>query len=75
MKTINKLKLLECPDETLSNITNLPTTDLINDAIVGNLMVATIRSDVRALQFCDIMDDMVDSKSSESCIEILRNGN
>ena len=75
MKTINKLRLLGCSDIGLNTITNLPTTDLINDAIVGILMVATIKTDVQALEFCDVMDDMVDSKSSESHIEILRNGN
>ena len=72
-KTINKLRLLGFPDYILS--TNLPTTDLINDATVGFLMVAIIQTDVQALQFCDIMDNLVDSESSESYIEILRNGN
>ena len=74
MKTINKLRLLGCSDDSLSTITNLPTTYLINDTIVGILMLATIKTDVQALQFCDVMNDMVDSKSSESHIEILRNG-
>ena len=67
--------LLGFPDDTLRKFTILPTTDLINDAIVGFLMIVTIKSDVQALQFCDIMDNLVDNKSSESHIEILRNGN
>ena len=75
MKIINKLKLLGCTDDVLSNFTNLPTTELINDAIVGCLMVATIKTDVQALRFCDDMDALVDSKSSKRNIEILRNGN
>ena len=74
MKTINKLRALGCPDDVLSKFTNLPTPGLINDAIVGTLMIITIKSDVQALQFCDVMDDMVDSKSSKSHIEVLRNG-
>ena len=75
MKTISKLRLLGLPDNVLSNFTNLPTTECINDAIVVAAMIVTIKSDVQALQFCDIMDKLVDSKSSESCIEILRKGN
>ena len=75
MKTINTLRVLGWPDNFLSNFTILPTTDLINDIIVGILMAVIIKSDVQALQFCDVMDDIVDSKSSESHIKILRNGN
>ena len=75
MKTMNKLRLKEVSDDDISKITSLPTTALINDAIVGILMVATIQLDVQALHFCDVMDDMVDSKSSGLCIKILRNGN
>ena len=75
MKTINKLKLLGCPEELLSNFTDLPTIDLINDGIVGCLMVVEIESDVETLKFCDAMDKLVDSKSSKSYIEIFRNGN
>ena len=74
MKTINKLKLWGFSDDALSKFTNLQTTDLINDYIVGCLIVATIRSDVQALQFCDIMDKLVDSKLSKTLIEMLTNG-
>ena len=73
MRTINKLRLLGIPKEVLSQFTNLPTTDLINDAIIGCLMI-TIKSDVQALQFCDDMDKLIDSESSKTHIEILRNG-
>ena len=71
MKTINKLRSLRCSDDFESTITNLPTTDLINDTIVRSLMVGLIKTDVQALQFCDVMDNLVDSKSY---IEMLRNG-
>ena len=74
MKTISKLRLLGCPDDVLSNFTNLPTTDSINDAIIGCLMVVMITADVEALQFCDEMDKLVDNKSSKTFIEMLRNG-
>ena len=74
METINKLRVLGYSDD-ISKLIILSATDLINDAIVGYLMVVTIQSDVQALQFCDVMDNLVDSKSSETHIEILRNGN
>ena len=73
MKTIDKLRLLGFPDG-INLFSNLPTTESINDVIVGFLMVATIKRDVQALQFCDLMDNLVDSKSSRLHIEILRKG-
>ena len=74
MNTISKLKLLGIPDNILSKVTNFSTTDLINDHIVGSLMAAIIKSDVQALRFCDVMSNLVDSASSKTHIEILRNG-
>ena len=73
MKTIDKLRLMGVPDDYLNMFTMLPTADRINDAIVGCLMVV-INSDELALQFCDTMDELVDSKSSKTHIERLRNG-
>ena len=75
MQTINKLRQLGFPDEVLNKFTNLPTTDLFHDKIVGCLMTGIIKSDVQALEFCDVMDNMTDSESSKTPIEILRNGN
>ena len=75
MQTINKLRQLGFPDEVLNKFTNLPTTDLFHDKIVGCLMAGIIKSDVQALEFCDVMDNMTDSESSKAPIEILRNGN
>ena len=73
MNTINKIKqLLRLSDDVLSNLTNLPTADLINENIIVLLMTA-IKSDIGALQFCDIMESLMDNKSSTD-IEILRNG-
>ena len=74
-RTINKIKslnqFLRAPDRLLTSLINLPTVDLINEAIVGLLMLTGIQSDIDALQFCDIMENLVDSKTD---IEILRNG-
>ena len=73
MNTVNKIKqLLRLSDDVLSNLTNLPTADLINENIIVLLMTG-IKSDIDALQFCDIMESLMDSKSSTD-IEILRNG-
>ena len=72
MMTINKLKqLLRLPDDVLSELTSLPTVNVINEAIIGYLITA-IKSDMDALQFCDVMENIVNSKAH---IEILRNGN
>ena len=74
MNTINKIKqLLRLSDDVLSNLTNLPTADLINENIIVLLMTG-IKSDIDALQLCDVMESLVDSISSTD-IEILRNGN
>ena len=74
MKTINKLRLLGFPSDVLSSFTNYPTTDVLYDTIVGCIMFLMIKSDADALQFCDVMDNLVDSTSSETYIEMLRNG-
>ena len=74
MKTINKLKqLLRLSDDVLSNLTDLPTADLINENIIVLLMTVIIQSDIDALQICDVMENLIDSKSS-TIIELLRNG-
>ena len=76
MMTLNKLKqLVRLPDDVLSELTNLPTVNDINEAITGLVMTAIIKSHMDALQFCDVMENIADSKSSKACIEILRNGN
>ena len=76
MITFNKLKqLLRLSDDFLSELTNLPSVNDINEAIISSLMIVIIKSDIDALQFCDVMKNIVDSKSPKAHIEILRNGN
>ena len=75
LKTTEKLRQLGCPDHKLRALVTLPTTDHINENIVGALMVDTIKLEVGALKFCDDMDNLVDSASSKRHIEIFRNGN
>ena len=74
MKTVNKInQLLRLSDDVLSNLTNLPTADLVNESIIVFLMTE-IKSDVDALQFCDVVENLIDTISSID-IELLRNGN
>ena len=74
MKNINKIKPL-LKSEFLSNLTNLPTAELINEKIIVLLIITIIKADIDALRFCDIMENLVDSESSTRDVEILRNGN
>ena len=70
--TINKIKGILMPsDEFLSGLIDPPIADLINEKIIVSLMLA-IQTDIGALVFCDIMEQLIDTKSSD--IEIIRNG-
>jgi len=74
-KTVNILReILRPPDDALNDVTNLPTVDLINEAIIVSLIIG-IRADLGSLQFCDIMETLVDSEHSKTAIRALRNGN
>ena len=59
-------------DEYLSNLTDPPIADLVNEKIIVSLTIS-IQSDIGALVFCDIMEQLIDTKSSY--IAIIRNGN
>ena len=77
MKTVIKLqelKIVEPSNDKLSHLINLPTADLINENILANLIMLT-KADSQAIKFCDVMEYLVDSASSQVHIEILRNGN
>ena len=74
MKTINKIKqLLRLSDDVLSRFINLSSVDLINETIIVYLMML-IQSDMDALQFCDVVENLIDNISS-TIIKLLRNGN
>ena len=71
--TIDKIKeILMLPDELLSSLTDPPMVDLINEKIIVSLMLS-IKLDMGALVFCDLMEQLIDSRSSD--IEMIRNGN
>ena len=72
MMTINKIKgILMISDEPPSDLFDPPIADLINEKIIVLLMLR-IKADIDALEFCDIMEQLIDTKSSD--IEIIRNG-
>jgi len=74
-KTINIIREIQrLPDDALNDVTNLPTVDLINEAIIVTLIIS-IRADLGSLSFCDIMEILVDSEHSKTAIRTLRNGN
>ena len=71
--TIDKIKeILMLPDELLSSLTDPPMVDLINEKIIVSLMLS-IKLDMGALVFCDLMEQLIDTRSSD--IEMIRNGN
>ena len=73
-QTIFKMKqLLRGHDDVLNKLTDLPTVDLINEKIIEILMLL-IKSDTDAINFCDVMENLVNSESSTATIEALRNG-
>ena len=59
-------------DEHLSSLTDPPIVDLINEKIIVSLMLS-IKLDMGALVFCDLMEQLIDTRSSD--IEMIRNGN
>ena len=74
MKTIDKLRQRLTPsDNELSKLTDLPSADVVNEKVIASLITA-LQSDMAGLQFCDILEYLIDSESSLTAIEALRNG-
>ena len=67
-------KLFRMPDDILCALTNLPSVDLINEGIIGSV-ITEMQSDRDALQFCDVMEVLVDCEPSRLIIKALRKGN
>ena len=75
MQNINKMKqLLNPSDKLVSSLMTMSSADVANEALIGILM-QRIKSDEEALEFCDIMESLVDKWQSKRTIESLRNGN
>ncbi|XP_065894137.1 uncharacterized protein [Dysidea avara] len=74
VKTVHKLKQLipEVSADYLAWLRTLPSTDLINEAIIGNVMCA-IRADYGVFEFCDVIENLCDEVTSRNLIGALRN--
>ena len=74
IKTINKIKEIMNPgDKILFDLMRLSTVELTNEAIIG-LLIRGIKTDVDTLNFCDVMEVLVDNEQLKVFIESLRNG-
>ena len=74
-KTLSKINEgQEIPEYMLNLLAALPNADLINKVIITVIMTMTIKSDVDALKFCDILENLVDTQSSLVHIRNVRNG-
>jgi len=74
-KTVEKLKQLIPEKSAISfdHLKTLPTTDAINEAILGSSM-CLIQEDHDVFIFCEMMEALCDSDESKYTIETLRNG-
>ena len=77
MKTLYTLKQL-LPDainidKWLSRFSQLPTTALINENLVAELLVS-MKGEDGMLAFCDIMEQLCDDRASITFITSIRNG-
>ena len=73
MRTAAAIRQMGAPDNFLYQLTTLPSVDLINEAIMS-YAISSIKSDGDALQFCNIVDTLIDSDASRQFIAALRHG-
>ena len=73
-KTIDKLAQLmpEIPAEYLNLLKTFPSTELINESIIGNL-IGPMEDETHILTFCDIMAVLSDEISAKNFLNSLRN--
>lgn len=73
MRTIQLLmQYLETPEEIMRQLTMMPSLELVNENIVGNLMLIILKTDRDILKFCDIIEEVLTTKGKEF-IRALRN--
>ena len=78
-KTIYKLmqmdsqQILKLPDGVLNHVGAFSSTKKINETIICILMART-RVDTTGLDFCDILECLVESENSRKAIQSIRNG-
>ena len=74
MRTIQVLmECLETPDEAMHQLTMMQSVELVNENIVGNLMLGILQSDKDILKFCNIVERVLNTTKGKNFIHALRN--
>ena len=74
MRTIQLLmQYLDTPEEIIRQLTMMPSVELVNENIVGNLMLMVLHSDRDILKFCDIIEEVQGTTKGKEFIQALRN--
>ena len=74
MRTIQLLmQYLETPEEVMRQLTMMPSLELVNENIVGNLMLIILKTDRDILKFCDIIEEVLSTTKEKEFIRALRN--
>ena len=74
MRTIQLLmEYLETPEEAMRQLTMMQSVELVNENIVGNLMLAVLQSDKDILKFCNIIEEVLSTTKGKKFIQALRN--
>ena len=67
------MQYLELPEEAMHQLTMMPSIELVNENIVGNLMLRMLQSDRDILKFCDIIEEVLNTVKGKKFIRSLRN--
>lgn len=74
MRTIQLLmQYLEMPEEVMRQLTMMPSLELVNENIIGNLMLIILNTDRDILKFCDIIEEVLSTTKGKEFIRALRN--
>ena len=73
--TVDKMKQLfpQQPANYLLELRKLPSVELINEAIICQLLYG-IKAEDHVLMLCDDLDKLCDDENTKQRIEVLRNG-
>jgi len=75
VKTADKLKLLipELPVDLLDQLKLFSNVELINEAILCNIMFGIVKDD-DVFEFCDVMEQLCDEVTSKKYVNAVRKG-
>jgi len=66
-------KMLQLPNGVLDHVRKFQSIQKINETIICILMAKT-RMDTTGLEFCDILETLIESENSRNTVHIIRNG-